>query len=130
MKRPILVLLTPLIALSACCTLSKTASTASSSQLETEHLAFIAKFTVSPRPATPPALPADFDTQVAKISSDFDTAAKTAGWCAAQKQIFVNDKTLFLNDVALLRRAHYFSSAFAKALTAKIRQNYEQLAPR
>jgi hypothetical protein len=128
MKFPNLALFTPLIALSACCTLSKTASTASSSQLESEHLAFIAKYTVSPRPVTPPALPADFDSQVANISNDFDAALKSAGWCSAQKQIFVNDKTLFLNDVALLKKAHYYSPAFAKSATAKIRQNYEQLS--
>jgi hypothetical protein len=122
--------LAPLLLLSACCTLTQSVSTANSSKLETDHLAFIAKFTASPVPTTAPTLPPDFDAQVAAITKDFDAAASDAGWCGTQKQIFVNEKALFLADVALLQKQHYFSSARAKARTVQIRQNYEQLAPK
>jgi hypothetical protein len=75
-------------------------------------------------------LPADFDAQVAAITKDFDAAVSDASWCGPQKQLFINDKTLFMADVALLQKQHYFSKGGAKARTTQIRENYEQLAPK
>jgi hypothetical protein len=118
----------PLIAFSACCGLNIGKITAASSKLEMNHLAFIARFTASPGPASPPPLPVDFDSQVARVSNDFDAAVRTAGACAQQKQILVNDKKLFVNEVALVREQHYISPVMAERSAETIRQNYEQLS--
>jgi hypothetical protein len=128
MKPGTLTFFIPLIALSACCGSNTAKIAAKSSKLEMDHLAFIAKFTASPGPASPPPLPADFDSQVARISNDFDAAVSAASSCVQQKQILLKDKNLFVNEVALVREQHYISPVIAEGSAERIRQNYEQLS--
>jgi hypothetical protein len=113
--------------LSACCSLMESDAAARSSTLEIAHITFIDKYTVT-GPDHPAALPGDFEGDVAARQKKFDDAVAAAKLCHTREQIFENDRTLFMDDVAVLRAQHYFTPAGARNAKKLIQRNYVGLS--
>jgi hypothetical protein len=113
--------------LGACATITGPSSNVRIQQLEMAHLAFISNYT---RPAdattSPPWNQARFDSEVAKITQQFnDAEAAESKAVPARKEFIRNSADLFDRDAAFVAKHHFFSPAFAASKKKQLQQNYD-----
>jgi hypothetical protein len=120
-------ILAVVIAITSCCTLTKSETTGRLRELEQEHIAFIDTYTAPSEGSQVQWDEANFQTKMRTINQGFATAASDVGIrsCPARKQFVENSSALFGKDASFIETHHFVSSSFAEHKKEQIKQNYD-----
>jgi hypothetical protein len=120
-------ILAAVIAITGCCTLTKSETSSRLRELEQEHIAFIDAYTAPSQGSQVQWDEANFQAKVQTINQGFATAASDVGIrsCPARKQFVENSSALFKEDASFIETHHSVGSSFAEHKKEQIRQNYD-----